>query len=161
MITSLVEPGGTRPGDATRRVVIMTMFTYTVLAAIFAGAASIGAGLAVLALGMLFTLLIDMRQWRDIVDHDSRHAPPERPRAALPLQEKRPAIAAPARAPTIAITTTRLLPYVRPQEPVPVSAASEPASVALAQDPVAEIAPEPPAKPAARTRRQSKNSKTA
>ena len=156
MITSLVEPGGARPGDATRRVVIMTMFAYTVLAAVFAGAANIGAGLAVLALGMLFTLLIDMRQWRDIVDHDRRQAPPERPRAALPRQEKRPAIAAPPRAPMIAITTTRLLPYVRPHDRV----APEPVVVALAQDITVEVAPEPTAKPAAKARRPSKTSKT-
>ena len=112
MITSLVEPGGARPGDSTRRVVILTMFAYTVLAAIFAGAASIGAGLAVLALGMLFTLLIDLRQWRDILDHDRRNAPPDRqpPRVALPPREAPRAIAAPTQAPMKAITTTRLLP---------------------------------------------------
>jgi hypothetical protein len=162
MITSLVEPGGARPGDATRRVVILTMFAYTVLAALFAGAASIGAGLAVLALGMLFTLLIDMRQWRDIVAHDRQHAPPEPARAALPAREAPRAIAAPT--PMKAITTTRLLPYARAQEPVMIVAVTEPAVVAAAQEAEPTAAPEPAAtvaaKPASKTRRQPKKPKT-
>jgi hypothetical protein len=153
MITSLVEPGGARPGDATRRVVILTMFAYTALAALFAGAASIGAGLVVLALGMLFTLLIDMRQWRDIVAYDRQHAPPEPPRVALPPRETPRAIAAPTNAPMKAITTTRLLPYVRAQEPVLVTAAPEPEVVAAAQ-------PESAAKVASKPRRQPKKPKT-
>lgn len=166
MITSLVEPGGARPGDATRRVVILTMFAYTILAAIFAGAASIGAGLAVLALGMLFTLLIDMRQWRDIVDHDRRHAPPEAPRAALPSRAEARVITAPPSAPAIAITTTRLLPYVRAQEPVLVAAVPEPVAVAAVQESAVEPAFAPsvdasPEKPAAKVRREPTKPKTA
>jgi hypothetical protein len=141
MITSLVEPGGARPGDETRRVVILTMLAYTALAAIFAGAASIGAGLAVLALGMLFTLLIDMRQWRDIVEHDRRNAPPASPRAALPPRERPEAIALSGPAPAKAITSTRLLPYERAQEPVLVVAAEEPAVIALEAE--AETVPAP------------------
>jgi len=164
MITSLVEPGGARPGDATRRVIILTMFAYTALAALFAGVASIGAGLAVLALGMLFTLLIDLRQWRDIVDHDRRHAPSEPPRVALPLRETPRAIAAPTSAPMKAITTTRLLPYVRVQEPVRIVAVTEPAVVAVAQEAAPIVAPEPAArvasKPASKPRRQPRKPKT-
>jgi hypothetical protein len=169
MIGSLVEPGGARPGDATRRIVILTMFAYTALATIFAGAASIGAGLAVLALGLLFTLLIDMRQWRDIVAHDRRHAPPEPPRVALPSRETPRAIEAPANAPAPrpikAIATTRLLPYARAEEPVTVAAVAEPAVVPVAPGPDPEPAPmgAPKAEPksAPEPRRQSKRPKKA
>lgn len=124
MIVSLVEPGGARPGDATRRTIIVWMFAYTALAAIFAGAASIGAGLGVIALGILFTTLVDLRQWRDIVDHDRAHSLPqparvEPPRRNAPLR----VVAAPAPTATQAITTTRLLPYMRAPGPALLAAA--------------------------------------
>jgi len=155
MITSLVEPGGARPGDATRRTVIVTMFAYTALAAIVAGAASIGAGLGVIALGMLFTILIDLRQWRDIVDHDRAHAPPEPPRVALPRREPQRAIAPPTPAVTQVFTSTRLLPYVRTPEPALLEATPEPVAAAAVQEMpapvVLETASEPMPEPALAT----------
>jgi len=160
MISSLVEPGGARPGDATRRIVILTMFAYTTLAAIFAGAASVGAGLAVLALGLLFTLLIDMRQWRDIVAHDRRHTSPEPPRAGLPPRETPQAIEAPAKAPSgspeKAIATTRLIPYVRTLEPAEPDPAMEPEAVGDVALPEPSAASAPLSKPVAKPRSKPK-----
>lgn len=130
MITSLVEPGGARPGDATRRTVIFAMIAYTALATIVAGAASTGAGLGVIALGVLFTILIDLRQWRDIVDHDRAKAPPQPARVALQLRNQPlRAIAPPSPTVTQVFTTTRLLPYARPTEPALLERASDTAVV--------------------------------
>ena len=136
MITSLVEPGGARPGDATRRTVIVAMFAYTALAALVAAAANTGAGLGVIALGLLFIVLIDLRQWRDIVAHDRAHAPPEPPRAALPRREPQRAIAPPTPAVTQVFTTTRLLPFSNMAEPVLLEAGSN--TSLAAERPVAE-----------------------
>ncbi len=162
MITSLVEPGGPRPGDETRRAVIVTMLAFTALAALIGGAASPGAGLAIIALGLIFTIAIDMRLWREVMSHHRASASREAPRAELPPPAPAAALPASVRSPArvTTATTTRLPVLARIAGPDPLAKAGTPVLETSSREPEPEpeVAPAPPpappVKPAPKPRRK-------
>lgn len=71
MITVLLEPGrsGLSRGGA---VAAASLLGFTLCASVLAGAASPGAGLGVIAMGLLAATIADFALWRDMMEQDAR-----------------------------------------------------------------------------------------
>ncbi|KAA2238076.1 hypothetical protein [Salinarimonas soli] len=88
MISVLLEQGRERPSTGVT-VAMLTMTGYALVASIAAGAASPGAGLAVLAFGLFAGTIADFVLWREMVGNAPAtiEAEADQPLAALPAPE--------------------------------------------------------------------------
>jgi hypothetical protein len=89
MISVLLETGSSRPSTGSM-VAVASMLGYAFLASIVAGAASPGAGLGVLALGLFAATVADFAMWREIAAREARtvDAVPDEERLALPAPQR-------------------------------------------------------------------------
>lgn len=71
MISVLLETGSERPSTGSVVAVAATL-GYALVASIVAGAASPGAGLCVLALGLFAATVADFAMWREIAAREAR-----------------------------------------------------------------------------------------
>lgn len=83
MISVLLEGGRTRP-SAGVGVAVAAMLGSAFCASLVAGAASPGAGLGVLAIGLFAATVADFALWRDMMDREPRTVEAERYEALAP-----------------------------------------------------------------------------
>ena len=90
MISLLVEPRSSRRSSGPS-IAIAALFAYAAVASIAAGAASSGAGLVVLAMGLLAATVVDFVLWREIAMGEPETLEMQRTVPALPAPEAMPA----------------------------------------------------------------------
>jgi hypothetical protein len=101
MISVLLETGGARPSTGAV-IAVASMIGYTLAASVVAGAASPGAGLGVIALGLLAATIADFALWREVAFRDVE--------TVDLVAEPVPALAAPAPMPAMIEATPQAIP---------------------------------------------------